>query len=222
MAEANGRRRPQVGLIVNPVAGLGGRVGLKGSDGEATQRRARALGAMPRALDRAAEALMRLRPIADRFDLVTCAGDMGEEAAARCRLPSFLISTIGDVAHRPTTRDDTVTAAEEMVHLGVDLLLFAGGDGTAFERGDGPLFAPVQPRGRPTAGSGVAAPLGAVGVNEVHHMGGPYDGQNVRQHRRRIAHHHVERVAGVLGKDHLPQAGAGEVAVRHSPAGQER
>jgi len=131
MAEANGRRRPQIGLIVNPVAGLGGRVGLKGSDGEETQRRARALGAMPRALDRAAEALMRLRPIAGRFDLVTCAGAMGEEAAARCRLPSFLISTIGDVAHRPTTRDDTVTAAEEMVHLGVDLLLFAGGDGTA-------------------------------------------------------------------------------------------
>jgi len=131
MAEPGGPRRPRIGLIVNPVAGLGGRVGLKGSDGEETQRRARALGAVPRALERTVEALLRLRPIAGQLDLVTCPGAMGEAAAARSGFPSQLIPTIGGIDDRPTTRDDTMAAAEEMVRLGVDLLVFAGGDGTA-------------------------------------------------------------------------------------------
>jgi len=64
-----GRRR--VGLIVNPLAGIGGRVGLKGSDGTAIVERALALGAVPAAGARAAETLSHLRDLADVLDLGT-------------------------------------------------------------------------------------------------------------------------------------------------------
>ena len=120
--------RRRVGLIVNPIAGLGGRVGLKGSDGAEIQRRARELGAVPRSLDRTAEAIVRLRPIADRIDLVTCPGDMGQAAVAQC---GFAVTLIDVTAHDESTAEDTRVAAREMRRLGVDLLLFAGGDGTA-------------------------------------------------------------------------------------------
>ncbi|MEU4580058.1 hypothetical protein [Nonomuraea sp. NPDC023979] len=46
--------QPAIGLVVNPVAGLGGAAGLKGSDGAAAQRAALARGAVPRAAERAA------------------------------------------------------------------------------------------------------------------------------------------------------------------------
>jgi len=121
----------RIGLIVNPVAGLGGRVGLKGSDGVEIQRRARELGAIPQALDRAADAMTRLHSIADRIELVTCPGPMGEAVAARCGIPSRSVRILGKADQGPTTAADTKTAAREMHRLGIDLLLFAGGDGTA-------------------------------------------------------------------------------------------
>ncbi|MFF0739759.1 ATP-NAD kinase family protein [Streptomyces sp. NPDC004111] len=69
-----------VGLVVNPVAGLGGRVGLEGSDGRDTQRRALALGAVPHAGDRATTALRELAARADVREVLTAAGPMGEHA----------------------------------------------------------------------------------------------------------------------------------------------
>jgi predicted polyphosphate/ATP-dependent NAD kinase len=53
----------RVGLIVNPIAGIGGRVGLKGGDGLEVQQRARELGAVPASLDPAVQALKRLAPL---------------------------------------------------------------------------------------------------------------------------------------------------------------
>lgn len=126
--EARVDRERRVGLIVNPVAGLGGRVGLKGSDGAAIQQRALELGAVPRALDRTTEALVRLRPIAGEFEFVTYPGEMGEEAARRSE---FDPEVIGAIVPGRTTAEDTRAAACEMRRLGVELLLFAGGDGTA-------------------------------------------------------------------------------------------
>ena len=126
--EARVDRERRVGLIVNPVAGLGGRVGLKGSDGAAVQQRALELGAVPRALDRTTEALVRLRPIAGQFEFVTYPGEMGEEAARRSE---FDPEVIGAIVPGRTTAEDTRAAACEMRRLGVELLLFAGGDGTA-------------------------------------------------------------------------------------------
>ncbi len=119
--------RPKLGLIVNPVAGVGGAVGLKGSDGADTQEKALALGAVPCSLPRATRALERLARIKDTFDLVTCGGRMGLEAARSAGLVASVITEPGDV----TTADDTRSAAQAMVGQGVDLLLFAGGDGTA-------------------------------------------------------------------------------------------
>jgi predicted polyphosphate/ATP-dependent NAD kinase len=117
----------KLGLIVNPIAGIGGRVGLKGSDGAEIQRRALAQGAVPRSLNRAIQALERLRSVGG-LEVLTYPGEMGEDAARAC---GFAPTIIGSITPGGTTREDTLSAAREMLELGVDLLLFAGGDGTA-------------------------------------------------------------------------------------------
>ncbi len=120
--------RPTLGLIVNPVAGLGGRVGLKGSDGEEIQRRARALGAQPVAPARALAALGPLLPHRGAIELLTYPAEMGEEVA---RCAGFSPQVIGKIRSGATTAEDTRQAASEMLRLGARLILFAGGDGTA-------------------------------------------------------------------------------------------
>jgi len=117
-----------LGLIVNPVAGIGGRVGLKGSDGVEIQKRAFALGAVPEALDRAKQALERVRPMKEDLNVITYPGEMGEDAARAC---GFEPTVIGSIKQGETTPEDTRDAAREMRRLKVNLLLFAGGDGTA-------------------------------------------------------------------------------------------
>lgn len=121
-------RGKRLGLIVNPKAGLGGSVGLKGSDGEEIQRRALALGAVPKALDRAREALHALASFRDKLEIITYPGEMGADAAAAC---GFEPMVIGAITTGETTAADTCRAASEMASLGIDLILFAGGDGTA-------------------------------------------------------------------------------------------
>ncbi len=132
-------QRKTLGLIVNPVAGVGGRVGLKGSDGIEILRRALELGAARESPRRAQQALARLAGLAGDIDLVTCPGEMGaDEAVAAGFTPRVLDSVIGAPWGAPlpdgapaTTAEDTVNAARAMRDIGVDLLLFAGGDGTA-------------------------------------------------------------------------------------------
>ncbi len=115
----------RLGLIINPVAGLGGRVGLKGSDGAEIQQQALALGAVPRSRERAVLALERIGPAPE---IITYPGEMGADAVRACGLAP---TVIGAIEPGETTPQDTVAAAAEMLRLGVDLLLFAGGDGTA-------------------------------------------------------------------------------------------
>jgi len=119
--------RPKLGLIVNPIAGIGGAVGLKGSDGADTQEKALALGAVPCSRARTTRALERLVKIKGSFDLFTCGGRMGLDAARSAGLAATVVTEPGKV----TTAVDTRSAAQAMVGQGVDLLLFAGGDGTA-------------------------------------------------------------------------------------------
>ena len=117
----------RLGLIVNPIAGIGGRVGLKGSDGAEIQKKALELGAVPQSLNRAIQALERIKPV-DGLEIITYPGEMGENAASAC---GFEPTVIGSIKPGETTPEDTRNAAQEMLRLKVNLLLFAGGDGTA-------------------------------------------------------------------------------------------
>ena len=120
----------KLGLIVNPIAGMGGRVGLKGTDGVDALRQALALGAQPEAHRRAVEALAIIAKAMPEATLVTCAGAMGEDAARECGISPVLVGG-APKDKRKTTGADTRHAVAEMQRVGVDLLLFAGGDGTA-------------------------------------------------------------------------------------------
>ena len=119
--------RKKLGLIVNPLAGLGGRVGLKGSDGAEIQKKALELGAAPESQDRAIQALERIKGV-DGLEIVTYPGEMGEDAAKAC---GFEPQVIGAINPGETTAEDTRNAARDMLRLSVDLVIFAGGDGTA-------------------------------------------------------------------------------------------
>jgi len=118
----------KLGLIVNPVAGMGGAVGLKGTDGPDIVERAARLGAVPRAGQRAEQTLSILQPLSDRVTILTYSGAMGEAPAAAA---GFNPMVIGSGSTPRTTPRDTVRAARQMAQENVDLLLFAGGDGTA-------------------------------------------------------------------------------------------
>ena len=118
----------KLGLIVNPIAGMGGSVGLKGTDGRKVIRQARTLGAVPRAPARATATLEELVRVGAEFELLTCAGAMGEASALACHLTPTVVYRPASIE---TTAQDTRRAAREMRKLAVDLILFAGGDGTA-------------------------------------------------------------------------------------------
>jgi predicted polyphosphate/ATP-dependent NAD kinase len=118
--------RRRVGIIVNPIAGMGGRVGLKGTDGPDILRRARELGATPQASQRCAQALSAMT--AADCDFVAPAGPLGEAALAEAALPARILH---DLPPGQGTGADTAAAAARLRREGVDLILFAGGDGTA-------------------------------------------------------------------------------------------
>lgn len=116
----------KVGLLINPVAGLGGTVALKGSDGEDIQAAAIARGARPRAPDRTLRLLRSLEQ-AHAIRWFTWGGAMGAEALAAAGFPGEVLGQ----PSVPSSAEDTRTAARALVGAGIDLLVFAGGDGTA-------------------------------------------------------------------------------------------
>jgi len=114
----------RLGLIINPLAGLGGGVALKGSDGVAEL--ALSLGASPHAAERTRVALQVLLPLRERLEFLSFPGPMGgdllEEMGFRHRL-------IGELASDVTSAEDTRRAVTLLQDAGVALILFAGGDG---------------------------------------------------------------------------------------------
>lgn len=124
----NGEGGKRLGLIVNPLAGIGGRVGLKGSDGAEIQKWAIELGAVPEAEKRTAMAVKALQPWQQDWEIITCPGEMGESVL---RQNGILPLVIGEISPGTTTQEDTRLAAQAMLGSQVDVLLFAGGDGTA-------------------------------------------------------------------------------------------
>ena len=115
----------RLGLIINPLAGLGGSVALKGSDGMAAEALAR--GAVPMAGQRTHVALQQLLSLKNQFNVVTAAGDMGADVCQQLGL-NYQVCYVPPTY--PTVAADTEQAALAIAAQGVDLL-FAGGDGTA-------------------------------------------------------------------------------------------
>jgi len=116
--------KKKIGLIVNPLAGMGGSVGLKGTDG-VLYKRALELGATPVTPVRTKDVLTHLKR-ANNIDLYTAPGSMGEDYATG--FPSERI-TVGSVSGE-TSPDDTKRIARQMMERGVDLIMFVCGDGT--------------------------------------------------------------------------------------------
>ena len=115
----------RVGFVVNPIAGMGGRVGLKGTDGKVDEARER--GAEPRAPDRARKALDSLAN--GEIELLVAGGEMGETAAREADFDPEIVTD----PPAETSASDTRAAVREFVGEGVDLVLFVGGDGTAVD-----------------------------------------------------------------------------------------
>ncbi|MHA1683667.1 MAG: ATP-NAD kinase family protein [Promethearchaeota archaeon] len=119
----------KIGFVVNPIAGMGGSVGLKGTDGEAILEKALQLGAKPVSGERAKEFIHNLKPASSRIGIVTPEGDMGvrwfEDAGWNI-----------ETWHAPprssarSTPGDTVAFIRD-IKESVDLIVFVGGDGTA-------------------------------------------------------------------------------------------
>ncbi|RKD97725.1 ATP-NAD kinase family protein [Halopiger aswanensis] len=132
-----------LGVVVNPIAGMGGRVGLKGTDGKVAE--ARRLGAEPRAPDRAREALRSLHRRDPDVTVYTAAGVLGEHAVRDAGFdPQVVYEPSSDAAadrqatgvdpeETETTAADTRAAVRAFLEQGVDLVLFVGGDGTAVD-----------------------------------------------------------------------------------------
>ena len=116
-----------MGFVVNPVAGMGGAVGLKGTDGKDVLQKALLLGAMPVASVRAEIFLSELKQIRSEVRLVVGAGLMGEDEARSCGFDCVVVGK----RKAQTSAEDTLRVAEKVLDLGVDLLVFCGGDGTA-------------------------------------------------------------------------------------------
>src|SRR5687767_10918729 len=114
----------RVGLLVNPVAGLGGPGAYKGSD---RWQDALAHGYAPTAPGRARRFL---ELVGGAVEWWTVPGSMGRDHFPPGLEPSL---TLPDVpfAFGTTTRDDSARAAQALKAAGVHLLVFLGGDGTA-------------------------------------------------------------------------------------------
>ena len=124
----------RIGFVVNPIAGMGGRVGLKGTDGLVEEARER--GAEPRAPSRATQALEALRARDPETELLTWGGAMGADEAREAGFDPVVLGepqrdSSGGVGE--TSAADTRAAVAAFLEEGVDLVLFVGGDGTAVD-----------------------------------------------------------------------------------------
>lgn len=116
----------KLGFVINPLAGIGGAVALKGSNGKAIVELALSRGAQPQAEARAATAMQKIVPTSD-FTILTVTGEMGENVLRALDIPCKAVYQ----AESPLSADDTKKAIRRFIEHDVDLIVFAGGDGTA-------------------------------------------------------------------------------------------
>ena len=128
----------KIGLLVNPIAGLGGAVALKGSDGAALQEQARKREGSARGPARVGVFLQHLRlldeeeraaakTLVPQVQWCTWGGAMGADYLEQYGLNHTVLGNYqGD-----SDAADTIAAVTEFIQQGVDLIIFVGGDGTA-------------------------------------------------------------------------------------------
>ncbi len=115
----------KIGFIVNPIAGMGGSVGLKGTDGTIF-RKALQMGAKPVTPDRVNQFLSEIKN-REKIQFLVAPGKMGEDYLKKQGFEFRVIGTISE----DTTAEDTKRIAKKMIEKGIELLIFCGGDGTA-------------------------------------------------------------------------------------------
>ena len=118
----------RLGVVVNPFAGIGGALALKGSDGADVREKALAMGAEKKANEKMAKALSIVEALSEQFTIVTAAGEMGEDVCASLGLP---FEVVYKSASQQTEGEDTERAVQAFLNCNLDVILFAGGDGTA-------------------------------------------------------------------------------------------
>ena len=118
----------RLGLLVNPDAGLGGRLGLKGSDGQAEI--ARSKGAQDRSGPRMRAMLDHLITISkenlDGIQWYVSKGRMGTDWIS----PAISSLEVIHSSSSSTDANDTSQLVGSMIGSDIDLLVYAGGDGT--------------------------------------------------------------------------------------------
>ena len=120
--------RKIIALIINPISGMGGSVGLKGTDGVEILDQAIALGAKPLAADRTNAAIEPLKKIASSIEFVGFDGSMGGDVVGRA---GFSFTPVGRSTSARTSEEDTHQVLKTVASYTPDLIMFAGGDGTA-------------------------------------------------------------------------------------------
>ncbi|MBV1877056.1 MAG: ATP-NAD kinase family protein [Pseudomonadales bacterium] len=121
-------KRLRLGLILNPVAGVGGPAGLKGSDGVDVVKLALARGVSSKVAARVTLCLEALLPVQQQIDIIAAPGPMG---AMLCQQIGLSVTALEIPVATETSAADTRQAVLAMQLLDIDLLVFAGGDGTA-------------------------------------------------------------------------------------------
>lgn len=122
----------RLGLIINPIAGMGGLVALKGTDGSEILQQAIERGATKSSLNKAIRAFERISSEND-WMVYTAQGEMGEDLCLRLGIPYQVVYR----SKQMTTSEDTIAACQKLIAHQVDCLVFAGGDGTARDVLDG-------------------------------------------------------------------------------------
>ncbi|NHJ04309.1 MAG: ATP-NAD kinase [Candidatus Heimdallarchaeota archaeon] len=132
--KSNTRNRPMlekkilVGLIINPIAGVGGRIGLKGSDNSKEIWKKLEDGeGFKIANDRARRFLKTIGNFTNNITFLCMNNEMGEMTLKEF---NYNFEIIGNYTEKPT-REDTKIAAKKILEREADLLIFVGGDGTA-------------------------------------------------------------------------------------------
>lgn len=121
-------KRFRIGLVINPFAGIGGALALKGSDGKAIREQAMKAGAKQLAMEKAKRALTAIQHHCEGVEIFTANGDMGEWVCKELSLPYEVVYH----SNSPQTEaEDTEKAVQQILTQSIDVLVFAGGDGTA-------------------------------------------------------------------------------------------